>query len=47
MDKFLDKLCDLIVKCARFGNNVFLPLFLGFAGAYFIALLIFIITKML
>jgi hypothetical protein len=38
MDKFLDKLCDLIVKCAR-GINAVLPIMLGIIAAYFLVLL--------
>jgi hypothetical protein len=39
MDKFLDKLCDLIVKCARF-INALVPLMIVLAAAYFIGMFI-------
>ena len=39
MDKFTDKLCDLIVKCARLFNAA-LPVMLGLAAAYFIGMFI-------
>ena len=39
MDKFTDKLCDLIVKSARLFNAL-VPLLLGLAAAYFIGMFI-------
>lgn len=45
MDKFLDKLCDLIVKCAR-GINAVLPAILGIIAAYYIVLLGYAIFNM-
>jgi hypothetical protein len=45
MDKFLDKLCDLIVKCAR-GINAVLPAMLGIIAAYLIVLLGYAIFNM-
>jgi phage shock protein PspC (stress-responsive transcriptional regulator) len=36
MDKFLDKVCDLIVRVAR-GINALFPVVLGLTLAYFIA----------
>jgi hypothetical protein len=39
MDKFTDKLCDLIVKCARF-INALMPLMIGLVAAYFIGMFI-------
>ena len=39
MDKITDKLCDLIVKCARF-INMLMPLVIGLAAAYFIGMFI-------
>lgn len=44
MEKFTDKLCDLIVKCARL-VQVFAPVILGTIAAYFIALLIYAIVQ--
>lgn len=40
MDKFTDKLCDLIVKCARTINAV-LPAIVGIVVAYFIVVFIY------
>lgn len=40
MDKFTDKLCDLIVKCAR-GINAIIPAFVGLMLAYVIVVLIY------
>jgi hypothetical protein len=45
MYKFQDKLCDLIVKCARFISAV-LPAMLGMIAAYFIVLLGYAIFNM-
>ena len=45
MDKFTDKLCDLIVKIARVINAV-LPVILGMIAAYFIVLLGYAIFNM-
>lgn len=45
MDKFLDKLCDLIVKCAR-GINAVIPAILGIIAAYYIVLLGYAIFNM-
>lgn len=45
MDKFTDKLCALIVKCARLFNAV-LPAMLGIIAAYFIVLLGYAIFNM-
>lgn len=45
MDKLTDKLCDLIVKCAK-GINAVLPAMLGIIAAYFIVLLVFAIIQM-
>ena len=42
MDKFTDKLCDLIVKCAR-TINALLPAGIGIVIAYFIVVLIYAI----
>ena len=39
MDKFTDKLCILIVKCARFINAI-MPTMLGLIAAYFIVIFI-------
>lgn len=35
MDKFTDKLCDLIVKCAKTINAI-MPVFIGLIIVYFI-----------
>lgn len=45
MDKFLDKLCDLIVRVAR-GINAVLPVMLGIIAAYFLVLLGYAIFNM-
>ena len=45
MDKFTDKLCDLIVKCAKLINAV-LPAILGIIAAYYIVLLGYAIFNM-
>lgn len=37
MDKFLDKLCVLIIKAARFINMIY-PVLLGIGMAYIIAI---------
>lgn len=39
MNKFTDKVCDLIVKCARI-INALLPAIVGIVVAYFIVVLI-------
>ena len=45
MDKFTDKVCDLIVKCARIINAV-LPAILGIIIAYLFVMMGYVIFNM-
>ena len=45
MDKFTDKVCDLIVKCARIINAV-LPAILGIIVAYLFVMIGYVIFNL-